>query len=350
LAVLAGNELIHQWLTGDYPIPTGVAVTELFPELIGAEEQLRSLFHNGEMFTLRQVYRAMHPVGETAAAYFDLQIERAKSMDGLLLLTILDVSIQTYHQQRIQQQRNENQLLAAQVTRANDQLAFLLKRFVPEPVATELIASHRTPELGSEMEREATVLFADMRGFTGLAEELAPQLVLNLLNEYLGIVAQSVLRHEGTLVQVVGDMVMGVFNLPGLQPDHARRAVEASLDIQQSLQAYLQQKGASGTGAPVGFGIGISTGNVVAGYLGLQQRYRYAVVGDTTNVAFYLCSQAAAGQIILCESTIHALTHGGLPGGRANLPPGMTLIPLGEVWPKRRRQAVRTYALAAARS
>jgi adenylate cyclase len=255
-------------------------------------------------------------------------------------LTVLDVTTQTYHQQRIQQQRNETQLLTAQLNNANELLAFLLKRFVPEPVAKELIASNRVPELGREIEREATVLFADMRGFTGLAENLAPDAVLDLLNDYLGVVAQAVLRHEGTLVQVVGDMVMGVFNLPALQPDHAQLAVEASLDIRRSLEQYTGQKGGGEAPLPVGFGIGISTGRVVAGYLGLRQRYRYAVVGDTTNVAFYLCSQAAAGEIILCQSTVNASAN-----GPAALRPGIVLVPRGEVWPKRRRQAVMTYAL-----
>lgn len=342
LIVLAGNDLIHCWITRDLPALVGQPTTELFPELVGAETHLHNLFQDGQVFTLRQIHR---PAAEPFGVYFDLRIEPAKNMDNLLLLTVLDVTTQTRHQQRIQQQRNEKQLLAAQLNAVTEQLAYLLKRFVPEPVAQELIASNRIPELGSEMEREATVLFADMRGFTGLAEHLPPDAVLDLLNEYLGVVAEAVLRHNGTLVQVVGDMVMGVFNLPVLQPDHAQRALEAGLDIQQSLrQHHVQRKASDSAQLPVGFGIGISTGRVVAGFLGMKQRYRYAVVGDTTNVAFYLCSQATSGQVILCESTLNALTNT-LADANGRLSPNISFVPIGDVWPKRRSQPVRIFGL-----
>jgi adenylate cyclase len=171
---------------------------------------------------------------------------------------------------------------------------------------------------------------------------MTPDAILALLNEYLAVVAEAVLRHEGTLVQVVGDMVMGVFNLPAVQADHAQRAIEAGMDIQQSLRRHAQRNAhdAAPTHAPVGFGIGISTGRVVAGYLGMKQRYRYAVVGDTTNVAFYLCSQAAPGQVILDESTLNALA---AAGGRFEH--NISFVPIGDVWPKKRSHAVKIFDL-----
>jgi class 3 adenylate cyclase len=341
LTVRAANPLIQRWMSERGSTWQGLDVTELFPELLGSEAHLQSLFDDGQAYIVRQVARPMEGGGEPI--YFDLWIEPAQGAADLLLLTVLDVTTQTRHQRRIQQQRNERQLLAAQLTSSKDQLTYLLKHFVPEQVARRLIESGRVPQLGSENKREATVLFADMRGFTGLAEHLTPEAVLDMLNDYLGVVAEAVLRHEGTLVQVVGDMVMGVFNLPGLQADHPQRAIAAGIDVQQSLSRYAQQRAEEEEKPPVGFGIGISTGPVVAGYLGIQQRYRYAVVGDTTNVAFYLCSQAAVGQIILCESTVNAFARSG-----ARLPANAAFVPLGDVWPKRRTQPVRIFSLIGA--
>lgn len=335
LTILAGNDLIHCWIQEPVGDLRHRLVTDVFPELIGAEADLRALFDGGPVYRLRQVQR---PQKDPFGAYFDLHIEPAKDAERLLLLTVLDVTTQTRHQQRIQQQRNEKHLLAAELTAAQEQLQYLFKRFVPEPVAQEILASNRMPSLGGEVERVATVLFADMRGFTAIAEPMTPSAVMDLLNEYLAVVSKAALRHGATLVQVVGDMVMGVFNLPGLQPDHAKRAIEASIDIQRSLQQHVQEKKAMEPAA--GFGIGISTGHVVAGFLGMEQRYRYAVVGDTTNVAFYLCSQAKAGEILLCEHTVAALDEAG-----DTLPPGAALMPIGDVWPKRRVQAVRIFSL-----
>lgn len=336
LIILSGNDLIYCWIQEPVGELHGRLVTDVFPELIGAEADLLALFNGRPDYQLRQIQRTN---GENEETYFDLQIGPAQNVERLLLLTVLDVTTQTQHQQRIQQQRNEKQLLAAELTAAQEQLHYLFKRFVPEPVAREILASNRMPVLGGELERVATVLFADMRGFTALAEPLAPKEVMDLLNEYLGVVAKAALRHGATLVQVVGDMVMGVFNLPQQQADHAKLAIEAGIDIQRSLQKHAQAKEEAAELA-AGFGIGISTGRVVAGFLGMEQRYRYAVVGDTTNVAFYLCSQAAAGEVILCERTLQALDE-----AADVLPSGVSVRPRGNIWPKRRVQAVRTYTL-----
>jgi adenylate cyclase len=231
----------------------------------------------------------------------------------------------------LQQQRNEVQLLSAELTAANERLSYMLKRLIPASVAQNLIQNRQLPKPGGEVLREATILFADMRDFTVYAEVYQPSDTLELLNTYLAVVAEAILRHEGSLVQLVGDMVMGVFNIPEPQSDHALRSVRAAVDIQDSLKAF--NASADSRFPEVSFGVGISTGPIIAGYLGVQQRFRYAVVGDTTNVAFHLSSLAAPGRILIGEATVRA-------AGDA-----IVVREKGEMQLKRRRKLVKVYEL-----
>jgi adenylate cyclase len=187
------------------------------------------------------------------------------------------------------------------------------------------------PKPGGEILRDATTLFADMRDFTAFAEVYQPSDTLEFLNTYLAIVSEAILRHEGSLIQLVGDMVMGVFNIPEVQPDHAQRAIRAALDIQKSLGEF--NAAADSRFPAVSFGVGISTGPIIAGYLGFQQRFRYAVVGDTTNVAYHLSSLAAPGRILLSDSTVNAV-------GNA-----IVVQEKGDIQLKRRRKLVKVYEL-----
>lgn len=331
LTIADGNDYVDPWLNDSYRDSVGQMVSEAIPELIGSEEALGSMRAGDDAFRLEAIFR---PSADEFGAFVDIQIIRLQD-SGRFLLTTSDVTRKAHQKFLLQQQRNEMQLLSAKLTHANERLSYILHRLVPESVAKMMMATRHIPEPGGEMQREATILFADMRDFTVFAEVYQPADTLEFLNTYLAIIAEAILRHQGSLVQLVGDMVMGVFNVPEEQSDHPLRAVRAALDIQQSLQEF--NKTADSRFPSVSFGVGISTGPVIAGYLGMQQRFRFAVVGDATNVAFHLSSLAAAGRILLSETTVRAAGE------------HIVATEKGEFQLKRRRKLVKVYELSALR-
>lgn len=148
--------------------------------------------------------------------------------------------------------------------------------------------------------REASILFAHVRNFAATAEALEPEQVLEILNHHFRVVTEAIRRHQGTLMEYVGDMVMGAFDVPNHQPGHPRRAAEAALEVRRSLERFAAERKTAGL--PVlRFGMGLSTGPVIAGCQGTEYRYEYSALGDPTNVAFHISSQAKAGQILISE-------------------------------------------------
>lgn len=180
---------------------------------------------------------------------------------------------------------------------ARNKLEYLLRRFVPSPVARQVIAQKELPQLGGQR-RWVTVMFADIRGYTALANSLDPEPLLDLLNQHFALIGQAVISHGGMINQYAGDMLMASFNALEDQPHHAIHAVVAALEAQTQLRMQ----------TPIGldkveFGIGIYTGQVVCGYLGFEDRFDYATLGKTTNIAFRLCSLARPGQILVGAET-----------------------------------------------
>lgn len=154
-------------------------------------------------------------------------------------------------------------------------------RFVSHDVA-EAVLSGRVPLEGER--REVSILFQDIRGFTGLSERLDPAALLKLLNQFFTEVVAAVEAEGGVVKQFVGDGVMALFGAPQAYPNHATRAVRAALGIVKRLATLnhaLREQGV----APIEIGVGIHTGMVVAGLIGPDQRVEYGVVGDPVNLA-----------------------------------------------------------------
>jgi adenylate cyclase len=148
--------------------------------------------------------------------------------------------------------------------------------------------------------REATVLFADIRDFCCLAYGSSPDQVVVTLNTYLAALVEVIDRHEGTVNKFIGDSVMAIWNAPLDQPDHAQRAVSAACEMQQ----VIRQLGTGPSDVPaISFGIGVNSGEMVAGNVGSRQRMEYTVIGDAVNIASRLCEQARPGQILIGART-----------------------------------------------
>jgi adenylate cyclase len=177
----------------------------------------------------------------------------------------------------------------------------LFGRYISPQIAREIVtrADAGDLHLGGE-EREVSVLFADIRGFTTISEQLSPEAVVNMLNTYLSVVADAVVHHDGIVNKFAGDNIMAVWNAPQSQPEHAVLAVRAAWEAQQKL-AELQRKGAGSL--PVKFGIGINTGVALAGNIGSAGRSEYTVIGDSVNTASRICSGTPGGEVWIGAET-----------------------------------------------
>jgi len=175
-----------------------------------------------------------------------------------------------------------------------------LERFLSPEVA-EMVVANPDIRLGG-VNQEVTVLFADIRGFTTMSEEMEPGRVVEILNEYFTRVTDVIFDNGGTLDKYIGDAVMAVFGAPISKGNDAAAAVNSAIQIQRLL-VELNRDAAAREWPELRVGIGINTGNVIAGNIGSPRRLDYTVVGDAVNTAQRLMANAAGGQILISEST-----------------------------------------------
>ena len=149
----------------------------------------------------------------------------------------------------------------------------------------------------------ATVLFADIRGFTSMSDGQAPETVVSMLNEYFDAMVEVVFDHGGTLDKFIGDGLMAVWGTPVQAPDDAARAVRAAAHMRAMLEGVVNPARRTRGEAPLRVGYGIATGQVIAGAMGARRRQDFTVIGDVVNLSSRLCGEATAGQILVDEST-----------------------------------------------
>jgi adenylate cyclase len=155
-------------------------------------------------------------------------------------------------------------------------------RYVAPQVIEKMLRDPGKLKLGGE-EKELTVLFSDLWGFTGYAERYAPQEMVGFLSEYFERMTAKVFRHQGTLKEYVGDELMAIFGAPLDQPDHAARACAAALDMRRELAAMREEWTRAGRPA-LRVRMGINSGTMLVGNLGSRYRFAYGVLGDNVNL------------------------------------------------------------------
>ncbi|GAC1399907.1 MAG: hypothetical protein NVS2B8_08120 [Vulcanimicrobiaceae bacterium] len=260
------------------------ALAEVIPDF---PELLETFFESGGV-ALRAEVDATR--GDGTQLMLEMRLSPLESADGKgVAMVVTDVT-----KQRRLEVAHEEQVAKAVRVEAS------FSRYLAPHVVRSLIADPTSIKLGGER-RRATMFFADIRGFTGLAAKLPAERVVEILNSYFDEAVTIVFAHDGMLDKFYGDGLMAVFGPPRVRDDDASRAVAAAIAL-HDVVARLRQR----LEYPLEISIGLATGDVVAGHFGSAARMDYTVIGDAVNLASGLQSAAPAGAIYCDEATIAA--------------------------------------------
>ncbi len=185
--------------------------------------------------------------------------------------------------------------------RERERIRNTFARYVSDQVAEKILSEGGDFDFAGEL-RQVTVMFLDIRGFTALSEMLRPRQVVRLLNDYFEIVIDVIFRFEGTINKFIGDSIMAVYGAPH-SIDHAElRGVMTAVEIQRRIGELNWQR--MQEGKPVAnFGIGVHSGEAIAGNIGSEKRMEYTVVGRDVNLAQRIEAVTREGQVLISEST-----------------------------------------------
>jgi class 3 adenylate cyclase len=190
-----------------------------------------------------------------------------------------------------------NQMVMAIENSKASELRYAFSRYVSHQLVDGILSRPDDIKLGGER-RKVTTLFADIRGFTSMAESMKPEDVVDLLNTYLSALTEIVFKYEGTLDKYIGDCAMAVFGVPLTHYNDTERAVVAAIEMHQRVSDINRERENDGL-KKVEIGIGINTGYVISGNMGSVDRMDYTVIGDGVNIASRLESVAGRGQTLV---------------------------------------------------
>ncbi len=220
--------------------------------------------------------------------------------------------------------RLQEKLRQESIVKAN-----LLRQFSPK-VADQMLAHRGRLRLGGKRS-EVTILNSDIRGFTQLARDMEPDEVVEMLNDYLGVLVPVIFAHNGTVDKFMGDAILAIFGSPESDPKQHENALRAAVDMQNAVAKL--SKARELRGAPCrDFGIGIHCGEVVHGFVGTSDRMEFTVIGDAVNRTARYCAAAGGNEILISpemhervwrlaeteQSTIHTKHEGDFVAYRVN--------------------------------
>lgn len=178
-------------------------------------------------------------------------------------------------------------------------------RYTSEELVAQFLETPDGLGLGGET-RRVTILMSDLRGFTSMSERLTPEQIVTLLNSYLGTMAEVIMQYQGLIDEFIGDAILAVFGAPIQREDDTQRAVACAVAMQLAMAEVNEQNRRAGL-PEVAMGIGLNTGEVVAGNIGSLKRTKYGVIGSQVNLTSRIESFTIGGQILIPESTREAV-------------------------------------------
>jgi len=212
-----------------------------------------------------------------------------------------------------------------------DEQRKLLRTFTTKEVAEELLKSGFS--LGGKSV-SASVMFADIRSFTTITEARDPAQIIDMLNDYFALMFDAITKHGGTVNQIIGDGLMALFGAPATYEDHCERAVLAAIEMKNMLALFNEHQERQDKPI-IRIGIGIASGQVVAGFTGTEHRATYTCVGDTVNLAQRIEQHTKeVGRPILIDRTT-----------KEQLPPKIKTDDLGSATFKGKLQAINIFAV-----
>ncbi len=191
-----------------------------------------------------------------------------------------------------------------ELEKANRLIRSTFGRYLSDDIVDTILESPGGMKLGGE-KRVVTVMMTDLRGFTALTEQLPAESVVAMINNYLEIMTDIILHHQGTIDEFIGDAILAIFGAPIERNNDAQRAVACALEMQLAMQEVNQRNREAGY-PEVEMGIGINTGELVVGNVGSSKRTKYGVVGRNVNLASRIESYTVGGQVLVSNSTREA--------------------------------------------
>lgn len=204
-----------------------------------------------------------------------------------------------------------------------------LSRFLA-PAVAEAVVSGKVELLRVGRLAEVSVIFADIRGFTTMAEADSPQETVAMLNMFFGAMANIIFKYEGNLDKFIGDCVMATWGPPISHADDPARSLKCALEMLDAINEMNALREAQGK-RPLEVGIGVNTGQAVVGYIGSSDRHEFTAIGDSVNTSSRLCGIAKGGEILAAESTIRGAG------------PGFRVEPVSVLQVKGKEKGVTTY-------
>jgi adenylate cyclase len=217
----------------------------------------------------------------------DLKLGTQFEEDDLRLLVV----IAHYAAMAVALHRLQAMLRKESAVKAN-----LMRQFSPK-VAERLLAKRGRVRLGGERS-EVTILNADIRGFTKLAQEMEPDEVVEMVNDYFAVMVPVLFGHKGTIDKYMGDAILAVFGSPEPDSNHYYNAVMAAVEVHNAVRRLNEVRKHQGTVCR-DFGIGVHCGEVVHGFVGTSDRMEFTVIGDAVNRASRFCAAAGAGETLI---------------------------------------------------
>ncbi|MCC6503449.1 MAG: HAMP domain-containing protein [Deltaproteobacteria bacterium] len=234
---------------------------------------------------LRPVFRLFEGTKEIAMGNFDYRIPEVRKDE-------LGTLVKSFNRMAAELKKKEI-------------LKGVFNRYVSPHLADEILKDPEKITLGGDR-REVTVMFADIRGFTSIARKLEPEETVDLLNRYFTVITEVIFRFEGTVDKFMGDCVMSVFGAPIKSETHLEQGLKAAMAVKKAVEELNRVRSSEGAIA-LDMGIGLASGEVIAGNMGSMVRMEYTAVGDTVNLASRLTDLAGGGDILVNEAVYNAV-------------------------------------------